>query len=204
MVRRAGERARRNHQEALGIGHRLQPLELLRRHEAVDRGMFAGRLQILADGDEIHVGRAHVVHHLGDLVARLAQPHHDPGLGEDRRIELLGPLQQAQRMEIARAGTDLEIEPRHGLEVVVEDIGPGFNNLLQRTVLPQEIRGQNFDGGGRRAARMAVMVRAKCPAPPSSRSSRSTEVMTECAGPCGRPRRRRQARPHRAGPAAPS
>ncbi len=33
------------------------------------------------------------------------------------------------------------------------------------------------------AARMARMVWAKCSAPPSARSSRSTEVMTTCASP---------------------
>ena len=56
--------------------------------------VLAGRLQILADGEEIDVGRAQVVHHLQDLVPLLAEPDHDPGLGEHRGVDLLHPLQQ--------------------------------------------------------------------------------------------------------------
>src|SRR6185312_2144416 len=53
VVRRAGQRRGRHHQETLGVGDRLQRLELVRRHEALDRGMLARRLQVLADGEEV-------------------------------------------------------------------------------------------------------------------------------------------------------
>src|SRR5215218_8480323 len=55
VMRRARERARRHHQEALGIGDRLVGLELVRRHEARHRVVLAGGLQVLADGEEIDV-----------------------------------------------------------------------------------------------------------------------------------------------------
>ena len=39
--------------------------------------MMLGRgLQILADGEEIDIGDAHVVHHLEHLLPRLAEAHH--------------------------------------------------------------------------------------------------------------------------------
>jgi hypothetical protein len=94
MVRRAGQRARRHHQEALGVGDLLVACELVRGHLAHHGVMLAGRLQILPDGQKVDVGRAQIVHHLQHLVALFAQAHHDAGLGEDRRIDLLDPLQQ--------------------------------------------------------------------------------------------------------------
>ena len=39
-----------------------------------------------------------------------------------RGIALLHPFEQTQRVVVARAWADLEIEPRHGLEVVVEHV----------------------------------------------------------------------------------
>ncbi len=64
--------------------------------------------------------------------------------------ELLHPLQQPQRMEVARTGADPEIERGHRLEVVVVDVGRGLDDRLQRAVLAQEVRGQHLDGGLRR------------------------------------------------------
>ena len=85
--------------------------------------VLACRLQVLADSQEIDVRRAQVVHDLEDLVPLLAEPDHDAGLGEHRRIELFDPLQQADRGEVARARSHGEVFRRHGLEVVVEDVG---------------------------------------------------------------------------------
>ena len=73
----------------------LQSLELVRRHEAHDRMMLAGRLQILADGEEINVGRTQVIHHLQYFVPLFAKADHDAGLGEHRGVDLLDPLQEA-------------------------------------------------------------------------------------------------------------
>ena len=67
-------------------------------------------------------------------------------------IELLDPLQQPDRVEIARARPHREIERRHGFEIVVEDVGPRRDHHFERAVLAQEIRRQDFDRG-RRAAR---------------------------------------------------
>ena len=63
---------------------------------------------------------------------RFAQADHQAGLGEAVGIDLLDPLQQAQRREIARAGPDREIEPRHGFEIVVEDVGRRRHHASRR------------------------------------------------------------------------
>ena len=106
----------------------------------------------------------------------LAQADHDAGLGELCGIELLHPLQQAQRGEVARAGPDREIERRHGLEIVVEHVGPRRHHGLGGAVLAQEVRRQHLDGGRRRRAR-------------GSRGSRLREMLAR------RRRRDRRGRP---------
>ena len=106
-------------------------------------------LEILADGQEIDVGRAHVVHHLQDLALLLAEAHHDPGLGEQGRVQLLDLLQQAQGVEVAGTRADGAVEARHGLEIVVVDVGPGRDDRLDRTRLAQEVGGQDLDRGAR-------------------------------------------------------
>ena len=52
--------------------------------------------------------------------------------------------------EIARAGPHLGVEPRHRFEIVVEDVGPGRDDDLDRAVLAQEIGDQHLDRGRRR------------------------------------------------------
>ena len=79
------------------------------------------------------------------------KPDHDAGLGEHLRIEFLDPLQQPDRVEIARAGPDGQVVRRHGFEIVVEDVRFGRDHHFQRAGLAQEVRGQDFDGRFRRA-----------------------------------------------------
>ena len=153
MVAGAGERARCDLQEALGARDRGIGVERLGRHEIDHLGVARRRLQILAHGQEIDIGRTHVVHHLVHLEPFLAQAQHDPGLGEDRRIEPLHHLEQAQRGIIARAGADGRIEPGHGFQIVVVHIGPSRDDRLDRRfVLVAKIGGENLDRGARRGA----------------------------------------------------
>ena len=107
--------------------------------------MLAGRLQILADGQEIDLGGTQVVHELQHLVALFAEPDHDPRLGEHRRVKLLHALEQAQRMKIAGARPHREVARGHGFEIVVEHVRPGRDHGFKGAVLAQEIRGQHLD-----------------------------------------------------------
>ena len=95
--------------------------------------MLGRRLQILADGQEIDICGAHVIHHLQDARTGFAKPHHDPRLGEHRRVQLFDLLQQAQRVEIARTGAHFEIKARHGFKIVVEHIRARLDHLFQST-----------------------------------------------------------------------
>ena len=88
-------------------------------------------------------------------------------------------------MVIARAWADGEIKARYGFEIVVEDVGVRIDDEFGGgDRFPQEVRREDFDGdswalrGG-----SPVTVATKWAAPPSARSSRSTEVITTWARP---------------------
>jgi hypothetical protein len=135
-------------------------------------------LEVLADGEEIHGGAAEVVHHLQHLAPPFAEADHQAGLGEDGGVEFLHPVQQPQRVEVARAGPDGEVEARHRFQVVVEHVRARLDHHLQRAVLAEEVGVSTSIVVPGAAARMARIGRAKCSAPPSGRSSRSTLVTT--------------------------
>src|SRR5207342_1607994 len=103
VMRGARERGRGDHQKALGMSDSLVGPELVGMDVAFDCVVLARRLQILTDCEEVDIRRTQIIHDLEQLVSLLAQAYHDPGLGEDRWIDLLGPLQQAYRREVACA-----------------------------------------------------------------------------------------------------
>ena len=74
-----------------------------------------------------------------------------PDLVNIAGIELLDPLQQPDRGEVARARPHREIFRRHGFEIVVEHVGPRRDHGLDRAVLAQEIGRQHLDRGLRAA-----------------------------------------------------
>ena len=153
MIGGARQRARRHHQKPFRACDRFQRFELVRRPEARHRRVLAARLQILADGEEIDIRRAKIVHHLHDLFARFAQAHHQSRFGEGARVDLLHPRQQPERGVIARARPHREIEPRHGFEIVIEHVGRRLHHRFDRALLAQEIGRQNLDRRvGRRRA----------------------------------------------------
>ena len=121
-------------------------LKFIRRHEAVNGRVFAGRLQILADCNEVDIGGAHIIHHLHDIAARFTQPDHNAGFGEHAGIKLLDALQQAQGMEIARARADIQIERGHGFQIVIEHIWTASTRFPAR-LFAQKIRCQNLNAG---------------------------------------------------------
>ena len=96
MIARARQRRCGNQQEALRAGNRRVGVERFRRHELLDLGVPRRRLQVLAHGQEIDAGGAHVVHHLVDFEPLLAEPDHQPRFGEDVRRLALDALEQAQ------------------------------------------------------------------------------------------------------------
>ena len=171
-----------DHQEALGARDRGVGLELLGRDEAVDR--------VRASASAADTGRwsgnrrrpsACRPSPAGPRAVSSPRPTMMPDLVKIARIVLLDLLEQAQRVEVARAGPDRRIEPRHRLEVVVVDVGPRRDDRLdaRRPCAGSRASGSRSSWPGD-AARIASMHRTKWTAPPSGRSSRSTEVMTMC------------------------
>src|SRR5487761_1020182 len=53
-------------------------------------------------------------------------------------------------MEIAGTGPYCGVKTRHGFEVVVEDVGPRRDDLVERRALVQKVRGQYLDRGAGR------------------------------------------------------
>ena len=58
---------------------------------------------------------------------------------------VLGMGQHVERALVARAQADLAVEARHGLGVVIEDVGRGFHDDLDGRVAALEIGHQDFD-----------------------------------------------------------
>ena len=110
----------------------------------------------------------------------LAEPDHDAGLGEHRRVELLHPVEQAQRVEVAGA------RPDRRDRAAARSRDCGCRRRAGRRRPPRSRPALRRKSGVRTSIVVAGRARAdrarcsatKWPAPPSSRSSRSTEVTT--------------------------
>ena len=146
MVRTAGERCGGDEGEALGAGKRSEFGEFVRRQEAIDGRVLGRRLEVLADGEKVHIGDPQIVHHLGDFGPRFAKADHQAGFGEDAGIQRLHVVEQTQGLVVAGAWTDGGIEARHGFEVVVEHVRPGLGDDLGRAGFAQEVGRQHLDG----------------------------------------------------------
>ena len=68
-------------------------------------------------------------------------------------VDLLDAVEQAQRLVVAGAGPDRGIEPGHGFQVVVEDVGMCGRDGLGAAGLAQEVGGQDLDRGVGRGLR---------------------------------------------------
>ena len=128
--------------------------------------VLAAGLQILANGEEIDIGGAEVVHHLQNLVALLAQPEHEARFGEQSRIDLLHLLQEADRRVVTRTGPYCQIVRGNRFQVVIEHVGLCRDDCLCRTVLAKKIGREHFDGrfGAPRADRVDNGCEMSCAA----------------------------------------
>src|SRR5690606_33534877 len=109
--------------------------------------VLAGRLQVLPDRQKIDIGRPQIIHYLLQILTGFAEPHHQPRLGEERRIELLRPVEQPQAGVISRAGPYFRIELRYRLQSVVENVRPRLDDGFECARFAQEIRRQYLDRG---------------------------------------------------------
>ena len=84
----------------------LERGELLRRPVADDRQVALGRAQVLADGEDLDAGLAHLAERVDELVVRLAEADHQAGLGRDLALAHL------ERVARAPAASASSVEPR--------------------------------------------------------------------------------------------
>ena len=116
---------------------------------ALEREVLEGRAQILPDRQDVAVDLAERLERLGQLVARLAETDHQRALGVDRVADLaghrLGVVEDAEAALPAGALADRLLEPPDGLEVVVEDVGPGVHHGAQRGVGAVEVGDEDLD-----------------------------------------------------------
>ena len=113
--------------------------------------MVAGRRQVLADGQHLDVVGAQVAHDVEDFLVGFAEADHQAGLGRNLRVARLELLEEFQRVRVVGAGAGLLVEARHGFQVVVEHVGQGAAEHVERDFhAAAEIGHQRFDGGGRR------------------------------------------------------
>src|SRR5262245_25116901 len=158
-VRAPHQRAGEDGAEAEGFALLAEPAELVRVHPAVDRRVLRTRLEVLPDRDDIDAVLPQVAHRLHDLVVRLAEADDDPGLRQHRVVgELLRPLEQPERLVVARLrAAHPGVQPPHGLDVVVEDVGPLREDGAKRVLLDvEEVGSQDLD----RRPRHLVLQRA--------------------------------------------
>ena len=108
---------------------RAQTVELLGCPVPGDRQVVAAGTQVLPDGDDGHPDAAQVGHGGHDLVLAFAQSHHQAGLGH--QAGLPGPGEHAQAARVPGRGPHGPLQPGHGLNVVVQDVGPRLEDRIQ-------------------------------------------------------------------------
>ena len=120
--------------------------ELGRGDHALHRQVVLRGREVLSDGEDIHLALAEIAEDLEKLFGLFADADHESGLGNDVGLHLLGAREQVERALVTSSGACDAIEARHGLGVVIQDVGPRVNDDAQGLVDTLEVRDQDFDG----------------------------------------------------------
>ena len=86
-----------------------------------------------------------VAQRLRDLLAGLAHAEDQVGLGDQAEVAGLGD--HVERAVVAERRPDPLEDPRHGLDVVGEHLGPGLEDLAQQVRLAVEVGDQVLHAG---------------------------------------------------------
>ena len=179
VVGTADERTGFDVDEAHVEGGLFQVAELVGMVVADHRRVLRGRSEVLTDREDPAPDAAQIAEGVEQFAVLFAESDHDAGLGRNVRRVGARSIEQFERARVAAAGARHPVQPRHGLRVVIQHVGPGVEDRVQRRFLSLKIRNQDLEAAVRPArARVSRIVAAKTDAPPSGRSSRSTEVIT--------------------------
>src|SRR5437588_4775419 len=118
---------------------------------ANDLGMLLARPQVLADGENVDVVRAHVAEHLEQLVLGFTEADHQPRLGCHVRRQRFHVAEQSQAVGVNRLRPDARVQAGNGLGVVAEDFRPGLDDRPDRLEVALKVRRQHLDGRARAA-----------------------------------------------------
>src|SRR5262245_11750524 len=142
VVRRAHQRARLDVGEPERAPDFGELGELVGMVEARHRQVPGRRAQVLAEREHDDVDRAQVPHRGHQLVALLAEPEDEPGLGHEVGRGAARAPEQLERPLVAAAVARDLVEPWDGLGVVVQHVGAGVDHRLERGRAALEVRDQ--------------------------------------------------------------
>src|SRR5262245_25997667 len=100
--------------------------------------------QVLSDRQQVTLRGAQIPHGLNDLLWLFTQPHHQPGLCAQRRVQLLDTLEQSQRALVLRLRTYFVVEASDALQVMVQHMRLRFDDLCQGLPVALEIRDEHL------------------------------------------------------------
>src|ERR1051326_2721164 len=148
-VRASHERAGEDSLESHGLAGVAIAVENRWMDVLDDVELLALRLEVLADRADLDAGVAELAEDVEHFIAALAEAEHQARLRGDRGVDALRLGQHRERAWEARAGTHVVVEPRHGLDVVVEVVGLRRDDGAHRVHVAVEVGGEHFDDGVR-------------------------------------------------------
>ena len=140
--------------------------ELVRVVEARHRQVLGRGPQVLAEREDLHVRRPEVRHGGQQLVPLFAQAQDDPRLGHEPGRSRAGAAEQLERALVAAPVARHLVEPRHRLGIVVQHVGPRFDDRRERGGAALEVRDEQLDAaaGGVAANRLRGRREVRGPA----------------------------------------
>ena len=105
---------------------------------------------------------AQIAQELTDFFRRLAQPHHQPRLGQHVRAKTASRTQHVERLAVIRLRPHAPVQPRNGFHIVIEDMRRGVEHARDGFQIAAEIRRQNFYASFRQRAPHFANRLAKC------------------------------------------
>src|ERR1700722_10796062 len=146
VVGGAHERAGGDGLEAKLVGGGLQRGELVGVPVTHDGQMALGGTQVLPGGGHLHAVLAQRAEGVEHLLVGLAESDHQPGLGDDLAFaHFTSKLKNAAGALDLRAAPGDGVQPRHDLDVVVEDVGALDDDLGERHLLALEVGREHLD-----------------------------------------------------------
>jgi hypothetical protein len=98
----------------------------------------------LANRQNLAVDLSQVTQDVHHFVERLAEPHHQPGLGRNGGRPPARAIEEFERARVAAAGPRDAIQARHRFGVVVEHVRPGLEHRAQRLLTALKVGNQHF------------------------------------------------------------